>query len=166
MSATLPGIHIVRAREESLGDINALIARSKAHWNWPEGYLEAALPLQAVTLAYLRGNHCFEVLDERETTVGFFAAVASGTRVVLDHLWVTPELIGHGIGRQACEHVFRLARQQGWLELWVLPDPPAEGFYGKVGFSDTGERVASRVPGGPVFSVYRIQVSRELAVPP
>lgn len=158
MRETPSGIRIVRAREDSLAEINALIGRSKAHWNWPEGYLEAALPLHALSLAYLRSNYCFEVLGKRETTVAFFAVVASGARVLLDNLWVTPELIGRGIGRQACEYVLRLARQQDWTELWVLPDPSAEGFYGKVGFSDTGERVASRVPGGPVFSVYRISV--------
>jgi ribosomal protein S18 acetylase RimI-like enzyme len=49
-----------------------------------------------------------------------------------------------------------LAREQGWTELWVVPDHPAIGFYEKMGFSDTGERVPFRVPGGPEFSVYRI----------
>jgi predicted N-acetyltransferase YhbS len=77
-------------------------------------------------------------------------------RVLLDNLWVTPDLIGNGIGRRVCEHVFRLAREQGWTQLWVLPDPPAEGFYLKTGFFDTGERVSSRMPGGPLFFVYRI----------
>lgn len=76
-------------------------------------------------------------------------------KVVLDNLWVTPERIGQGIGRQACEYLFRLARERGWTPLWVLPDPYAEGFYVKLGFSDTGERVPSRVPGGPVFSWFR-----------
>jgi GNAT superfamily N-acetyltransferase len=87
--------------------------------------------------------------------------MVSDARVVLDNLWVTPEQIGKGIGRRACERVFQLAREQGRPELWVLPDPPAEGFYVKMGFSDTGERVPSRVPGGPIFSTYRIQLSDE-----
>ena len=88
-----------------------------------------------------------------------FAVAISGARVLLDHLWVWPDLIGKGVGRQACEHVFRLAREHHWMDLWVIPDPPAVGFYEKTGFSDTGERVSSRVPGGPVFSVYRIALS-------
>jgi GNAT superfamily N-acetyltransferase len=151
-------IRIIRAREESLDDINGLIARSKAYWNWPEGYLDQALPLHRVSPAYVRSNQCFEVLDVHDRLVAFISVVVSDARVVLDNLWVMPELIGNGIGRQACEHVFRLARKRGWTELWVLPDPPAEGFYVKAGFSDTGERVPSRVPGGPVFSTYRIQL--------
>jgi GNAT superfamily N-acetyltransferase len=154
-------IHIVDAKEQSLADINGLIARSKAHWSWPREYLKEALPLHRISLAYVRGNHCFEVLDAHDRLIAFFSVVVNDTRVVLDNLWVTPELIGKGIGRRACEHVFRLARERGWTELWVLPDPPAEGFYVKAGFLDTGERVPSRVPGGPVFSTYRIQLSDE-----
>jgi GNAT superfamily N-acetyltransferase len=149
---------IIHAREESLADINGLSKRSKAHWSWPEGYLDKALPLQKISPAYVRSNHCFEVLDARDRLIAFFAVAVSDARVLLDNLWVTPNLIGNGIGRRACEHVFRLAREQGCTQLWVLPDPPAEGFYLKMGFIDTGERVSSRVPGGPLFCVYRIQL--------
>jgi GNAT superfamily N-acetyltransferase len=152
------GIRIIRAREESVSDINGLIARSKAYWKWPEGYLDQALPLHRLSPAYMRINHCFEVLDAHDRLVAFVSVAVSDSRVVLDNLWVMPELIGNGVGRQACEHVFRLARERGWTELWVLPDPPAEGFYVKAGFSDTGERVPSRVAGGPVFSTYRIRL--------
>jgi hypothetical protein len=45
--------------------------------------------------------------------------------------------------------------------LWVVSDAPAEGFYRKVGFVDTGERV----PGGPVFSVYRVQLQSRRVEP-
>jgi GNAT superfamily N-acetyltransferase len=108
--------------------------------------------------AYLRDNHCHEVRDRQGQLVAFVAVVEGDARVLLDNLWVTPELIGRGIGRFACEHLLTLARRQGWNTLWVLPDPPAAGFYLKVGFSDTGERVASRVQGGPVFPVYRMDL--------
>jgi GNAT superfamily N-acetyltransferase len=103
----------------------------------------------------------FEVLDAHDQLIAFFSLVVDEARVVLDNLWVTPELIGHGIGRQVCKHAFQLARERGWTEWWVVPDPPAQGFYNKVGFSDTGERVPSRVPGGPTFSTYHIKLSDE-----
>lgn len=40
----------------------------------------------------------------------------------------------------------------------MLPDPPSEGFYLRMGFEDSGKRVPSRVPGGPLFSVYRLRL--------
>jgi GNAT superfamily N-acetyltransferase len=151
-------IRIVPARERSLAEINRLIVSSKSYWNWPAGYLEAALPLHVLTTDDLRSNHCFEVLAPHGRLIAFSSAVANTPRVVLDNLWVTPDLIGRGVGRQMCEHLFRFSRRQGWTDLWVLPDPPAESFYRRVGFTDTGERTPSRVPGGPVFSVHRLQL--------
>src|SRR5207249_2549413 len=123
------GIRFIRAREQSLDAINGLIARSKAYWSWPKGYLEQALPFHRVSPAYVRSNHCFEVLDAHDKLIAFVSLVVSDARVILDNLWVTPELIGNGIGRLACEHVIRFARGRGWTGLWALPDPPAEGFY-------------------------------------
>src|SRR5438093_5395228 len=152
-------IRFIPAREESLARINDLIVHSKAYWSWPADYLRKALPRHKIEPSYLLSNQCFEVLDENDQLAAFLAVAISDARVVLDNLWVRPDLIGKGVGRRACDHVFRLAREYDWTELWVIPDAPAEGFYKKMGFSDTGERVPSRVPGGPVFSVYRIDLS-------
>jgi GNAT superfamily N-acetyltransferase len=152
---------IIPARESSLVKVNRLIARSKAYWAWPDGYLDRALPLLEITTTYLRGNRCFEIVSDSGHLLAFVSVVQIDVRVVIDNLWVTPEHIGQGIGRMACDHVFRLARECGWPRLWVLPDPPAEGFYRAVGFSDTGERVPSRVSGGPIFSVYCHHVQSE-----
>ncbi|MGH6991712.1 MAG: GNAT family N-acetyltransferase [Caulobacteraceae bacterium] len=148
-------MRIRHASEERLPDINSLVARSKAHWGWPPDYLAAALALMKITPAYVRENLCFEVL-EGEAVVGFFALAPSPERRLLDHLWIEPERIGQGLGRFACDEMFDLARRKGWADLTTFPDPPAEGFYLRMGFSDTGERRRSGVPGGPVFSVFKI----------
>lgn len=149
-------ITIVPAREASLEDVNGLIARSKAYWDWPEEYLSRAIPLHRITSSYLSSNRCFEVVTNHGELVGFLSITEGNARIMIDNLWIAPEHIRHGIGSAAVHFVFELARAYGWRHLWVLPEPPAEGFYRALGFSDTGERVPSRVSGGPVFSVYRI----------
>lgn len=151
-------IRITMAKEASLPTINALIARSKAHWDWPPDYMARALPLHMITLDYLRANDCYQVSTADGVLVAFFALAHVGARMLLDNLWVEPEWIGRGIGRRGCEHACQIARERQCRTLWVVPDPPAEGFYVRVGFSDSGERVASRVPGGPIFSVYRMSL--------
>jgi hypothetical protein len=87
---------IVNAREQSLAEINRLIARSKSNWNWPKGYLDSALPLHRVNSVYLRSNHCFEVLDALDNLIAFFSVVVGEARVVLDNLWVTPPAVSSG----------------------------------------------------------------------
>jgi hypothetical protein len=104
---------IVNASEQSLAEINRLIARSKSNWNWPKGYLDSALPLHRVNSVYLRSNHCFEVLDALDNLIAFFSVVVGEARVVLDNLWVTPELIGSdGLGNfETSGRQFRFLRR-------------------------------------------------------
>jgi GNAT superfamily N-acetyltransferase len=156
----VPGLYdqiaIVPAREASLEDLNRLIVRSKAYWEWPEEYLSRATALHRITPAYLSSNRCFEVIARHAELLGFLSLTEANGRVVIDNLWIEPQHIRRRIGTAAVHFAFELARACGWPHLWVVPDPPAEGFYRALGFSDTGERVPSRVSGGPVFSVYRI----------
>jgi GNAT superfamily N-acetyltransferase len=100
--------------------------------------------LHRLKAAYLARTHCFEIRMGAGLLVGFVSADSSSLVPLLDNLWVAPEFIGKGIGTVACGHIFKVAREQGWKELSVMPGPPAEGFYARVGFSVTGERVPSR----------------------
>jgi GNAT superfamily N-acetyltransferase len=161
----LDQIAFVPAREESLEDVNRLIARSKAYWAWSEEYLSQAIPLHRIGASYLRSSQCFEIITEHCELLGFFSLAEDAGRVVLDNLWIEPKHIGRGIGSRAVRFALERARLRGWPHLWVLPDPPAEGFYRALGFSDTGERIQSRVRGGPVFSVYRISTAEGPTTP-
>ena len=153
-------LSIVAAREKNLGQINALIARSKAFWHWPADYLERALQLHRILPSELKRIHGFE-LWTREALVAFASLDPSRSTPLLDNLWVEPEYIGRGIGALACRHIFRSASQRGWSEILVMPDRPSEGFYAKMGFTDSGQRVPSRIPGGPPFSIYRVSLLHE-----
>jgi GNAT superfamily N-acetyltransferase len=154
-------ITIVPAREASLAAVNALVARSKAYWNYPQDYLSRAIPLLQITPLYLSANFCFEVVTSSNELVAFFSLSESHPRVVIDNLWVEPLHIRQGIGTAVVRFILEFARARGWQRLWVLPDPPAEYFYQALGFADTRERIASRVPGGPVFSVYCIKIPND-----
>ncbi len=158
MSALGPLPAISPASFSQLAEINSVIARSKAYWPWPEQYLSAALPLLEVSGEYLNLNPSFVATDADGAVLGFGSLASADQRTYVDHLWVRPDRIGQGIGQRLCEWLLNCARERGLEELWVLPDPPAEGFYCKQGFADTGERVRSRVTGGPVFSLWRISL--------
>jgi hypothetical protein len=80
------GIRILDARVQSLPQINGLIAHSKAHWSWPEGYLEKALPLHTISTEYLRTNHCFEVyFGNAEYPRGFVGGIARSEHFFSPH---------------------------------------------------------------------------------
>ena len=81
------------------------------------------------------------VATTEEKTVGFYAVVGEGRRIELEHLWVTPERIGTGVGRALFEHAVRRAAALGAGTLSIEADPNAEGFYGRMGARRVGEIV-------------------------
>lgn len=158
MTSLSPAPIIASASSARLAEINDVIARSKAYWPWPEHYLSAALPLLRISAEYLNENPCAVAMDSGGAILAFGSLAPADERTYVDHLWVRPDRIGRGIGRCVCDRLLRCARDRHLEALWVLPDPPAEGFYRNRGFVDTGERVPSRIPGGPVFSLLRIKL--------
>lgn len=146
-------MEIRRAQSDNLLQINELIASSRAHWNFPREYFQASLALLKIDLNYLSENLCFEIHEDGQLA-GFFSITEKRGEKYLDHLWILPRLLHRGLGRAACQHIDAIAVQQGWRTLLTCPEPEAEGFYVRQGFRDTGIRVASRIEGGPVYSVF------------
>lgn len=140
----------------NLATINALIEAAKRSWPYDESYLHAAMPLLRVDRQYLQSNPCFEAHDEAGL-VGFAAIeFAFDSVALLDHLWVAPRAQGRGIGRQLFQQCVIRAQSDARV-LRIYSDPPAEGFYLRLGCRRVGTK-PSRVAGGPVFPVMELQI--------
>ncbi len=134
-----------------------LIARSKAVWPWPPGYLDAALPLLRIDQAYLASNLALTILEDGRLA-GFAAFILEPPQALLDHFWIEPDRIGLGIGRRALQQMIPPVSARGIRTLLVYPDPPAEPFYQKLGFVAVGDPVPSRIAGGPQFRPFRLDL--------
>lgn len=150
-------LRAVAASTARLERYNALIARSKAHWTWPSGYLEPALERLRVTPDYLAHATGLEILLNG-ALVGFCAVKLTDDGILLDHLWMEPDHIGRGVGAFAVDRVVAMAKGAGLTQIEVWPDPAAEGFYLRQGFLTTGERLPSRIIGGPDFRRFVLRV--------
>jgi len=151
------GLEIVPAATRNVEQINAVIEAAKRSWTYDEGYLEAAIPLLRIDEGYLSHRACFEAhLDRR--IVGF-AAVEKRDPVlaVLEHLWILPSVQRRGIGRTLFAKCSEAARQEGCRVMQIVSDPPAEGFYLKLGAKLIAER-PSRIRGGPAFPVLEAEL--------
>ncbi len=142
----------LKATLGNLKELNELIVESRSIWNYPEDYAAASLPLIMVNELYLNSSFSFEIRNS--DLIGFLALVEKPEGALLDHLWIKKEYIGRGLGKVASRFVDQLAAENAWSKIMVYPDPPAEGFYLKQGYSDTSQRLPSRVSGGPIFSVF------------
>lgn len=130
--------------------INQLIAASKSYWPYPESYLQAALPLLRIDENWLKTNLAFTLLDN-DNVIGFLGLETEKDHWHLEHLWITPNTIKQGYGRQAITFLKQLAKDHSINTVSLFPDPPAEGFYERQGARFSGRNVPSRIPGGPTF---------------
>ena len=150
--------HLIRpARVDEARLLSELALRSKAHWGYSPGFLEAC----RAELSYgeeqlLSEQMRFFVLESARRIVGFYALVRrSGIEFELDALFVEPAFIGKGFGRLLIEHAKSVALTMGGTKLIIQGDPNAERFYVAIGGVLTGSKESGSIPGRllPTFSV-------------
>ena len=139
--------HVRLAKPEEAGALTDLAHESKRHWGYPENWISHWKDALTITPEYIAANQVF-VAEDDESIIGFYALVVSGDRAELDHMWVSPDHLGTGVGKALFVHAMRAAKGQSLSEVEILSDPNAEGFYQKMGAYRTGESV-SEVDGQP-----------------
>ncbi|MEV6491977.1 GNAT family N-acetyltransferase [Actinoplanes sp. NPDC051633] len=134
------------ARADEARALSELALRSKARWGYDDDFLEACRA--ELTLRP-------EEISARRTVVAEAAGQLAGFYTVdgvppigeLGNLWITPEHMRHGIGRQLWRHAMNAAQGLGFEALLIDADPNAEGFYLKMGATVVGEVPSTAIPG-------------------
>jgi GNAT superfamily N-acetyltransferase len=136
-------IDIRRATPTDSERATELARAAKAHWNYPAEWLEFWRADLAITAEMIDRHPTFVAsLDDR--VVGVCQLQEADERVMLEHVWVDPEVHGRGVGRALVEH----ARSAAKGVMMVVADPNAEGFYIRLGARRVGD-VAGPMPGAP-----------------
>ena len=127
--------------------LSAIAFAAKAHWGYPERWLEQWRDQLTITPEFIAANETFvAVTDER--ALGFYALVATGDDLRLEHLWVSPDQMGKQIGRALFEHATARAAARGSSGLLIEADPNAEPFYLHMGAVRVGT-AAGEIEGQP-----------------
>ena len=151
---------IRRAIPEESELLTQIAHASKRHWNYPEAWIQSWREQLTINMEFVLANDVY-VMEEKAVVKGFYGLVTRGSTIWLEHLWVLPEMMRKGIGRELFHHAARVARTRGAKEIQIESDPNAEGFYLKMGARRSGETV-STIDGKPrsvprlVFRVYPI----------
>ncbi|WP_340597091.1 GNAT family N-acetyltransferase [Bdellovibrio sp. GT3] len=145
-------IEFKKAQLTNLSDINALIEGSRSVWNYPEEYAKASLHLITMDEKTLNSEICYEIRNPE--LVGFLSFEKREDEVFLENLWIKKSTLKQGIGAATSKFIDQLANENGWSKIQVFPDPPAEGFYLKCGYINTGNKFPSRIQGRPTFTLF------------
>ena len=140
-------ISIRRAAPKEAKILTEIAMAAKRHWGYPERWMEFWKPQLSFSPAYFEENESW-VAETDHTPIGFYTILEKDGSAWLENLWVSPEFIGKGVGKELFLHAVVLARQRGFESLQLEADPNATGFYEKMGMKKVGERV-SEVEGQP-----------------
>lgn len=147
------------ATSDDLSRLSAIAVASKAHWGYPAAWMESWRPLLTLGERDLKENRV-ELLEFDGEAVGFFALSRSQPMTELMHLWLEPQQIGRGAGRQMIDRVFKCARELGATTIELDADPYAVGFYEHVGARHIAKTPAP-MPGDPERYLPRMLLSVE-----
>ena len=140
-------ITIRRVHPEEADRLSQIALAAKRHWGYPERWIEVWSPQLTYDTDYFVQNESWTAEMDHDT-VAFYTLLEKDDTAWLENLWVMPELIGKGIGKELFLHAVDLARRRGSTLLQLEADPNAAGFYEKMGIHKIGER-HSLVDGHP-----------------
>jgi GNAT superfamily N-acetyltransferase len=132
-------VKIERALLEHASILTEIAISAKRHWNYPERWIEIWLPLLTISPEYISQNETWmAALDLKPA--GFYSLCLDSTSLWLDNLWVLPNFMGQGIGKQLFQHALERSKTLGASILKIEADPNAQSFYEKMGVRKVGER--------------------------
>lgn len=133
---------IRRAKMEEAATLTEIAFAAKRHWNYPERWIELWSEDLTITSEFIERHEVFMAVEQGKP-IGFYALATSEGKTELDHLWVLPEWIGKGIGRQLLAHALDRAAALNVATIEIVSDPNAEAFYLKAGARKIGEVISS-----------------------
>lgn len=137
-------------RQATTDDAEALtrIAHdAKKHWGYPEHWMQRWAADLTITPEFIAANHVY-VGEDDDRLAGFYALTINDQKAELEHLWVAPQLIGTGVGKELFLSAMQKAAELEVKTVEISSDPNAEGFYQKMGAYRVGE-TTSELDGEP-----------------
>ncbi|HVV43160.1 MAG TPA: GNAT family N-acetyltransferase [Nitrobacter sp.] len=132
------------AHSEELAALTELCLRSKAVWGYDADFMRACRAELTLTPAALDQSHV-QVAEIGGCPAGIVQVSIRGDEAQLDKLFVAPDRLRSGVGRDLLLWAAAKARKSGACTLVIEADPGAAAFYKHFGAVDDG-----LVPSGSI----------------
>ena len=100
-----------------------------------------------ITPEFIAANHVY-VAEAGDRLSGFYALTSKDQKAELEQMWVAPDSIGTGVGKELFLSAMQKASELRLQSVEISSDPNAEEFYKKMGAYRVGERT-SELDGEP-----------------
>jgi GNAT superfamily N-acetyltransferase len=108
--------------------LSELCLRSKAHWGYGSDFMAAVAPHLKVTPEAIATGRTV-VAELNGAILGVCQIEPGSTHGTLDLLFITPDAIGHGVGRILFNDACKRLKAAGETIMTILSDPDAEAAY-------------------------------------
>ena len=132
-------VQIQRVKPEQADSLTRIALEAKAHWGYPERWLELWKPQLTFNSQYFEENESW-VAEIDGSPAAFYTLLEDDGNAWIENLWVSPEFMGRGLGKRLFLHAAALSSQRGYQRLQLEADPNAVGFYERMGMRRIGER--------------------------
>ena len=130
--------HIFRGTPEYASILTDITIAAKRHWNYPEKWIQLWIPELTFSPEYIAENEVW-LAEVDDVIAAYYSLKQDVEGLWLENLWVLPEYMGQGIGRQLFEHALERSRARGEPVLKIEADPNAQSFYEKMGAQRVGQ---------------------------
>jgi GNAT superfamily N-acetyltransferase len=131
-------VTIRRSAPEEAATLTTIALEAKRHWGYPEDWIKHWESDLTISSDFIRDNHVY-VAEENGEIRGFYALCIANSKAELEHMWVTPAVIGTGIGKELFLDAMERAAKLDVGSVEITADPNAAGFYKRMGATQIGE---------------------------
>lgn len=135
--------------------LSALALRSKAYWGYDTAFMAACVDELTISAKEIQNNPTY-VVEEKGRVLGFYMLESpSDKEIELGYLFVEPDVMGQGYGRQLIDHAKAKAVELGYRAMLIQGDPNAEPFYRAMGGKQIGNSSSASIQGRelPLFKI-------------
>ncbi|MEL7525885.1 MAG: GNAT family N-acetyltransferase [Pseudomonadota bacterium] len=130
--------------------LTGILHRAKASWGYPDDKMADFMDAWGIRETTIRSIQ-ITVAEEQGLPIAFLGVVQEDAETLLvDFLFVDPEMHGKGIGGLLLKRAEDVARQMRLTRLRLEADTHAAGFYEKHGFQTYDTRPGEMLPGSDI----------------
>jgi GNAT superfamily N-acetyltransferase len=132
------------ALASELDHLTDVALRSKAHWGYDTAFMDACTGALTFTPELAAHTH---VIEADGQVCGLYTLLIEQDHAQLENLFVVPEHIGKGYGRDLWQHAVVQARASKKPTLLIESDPNAQSFYERMGAQQVNTVLSSCIEG-------------------
>jgi N-acetylglutamate synthase-like GNAT family acetyltransferase len=141
----ISNLKIRKAQLEEAATLTRIALDAKRHWGYPDHWIKHWESDLTISAEFITNNQVY-VAEQGGEIQGFYALSINDTKAELEHMWVAPQVIGTGIGKELFLDAMERAAGLKVRAVEISSDPNAAGFYERMGAKKIGE-VDSEVEG-------------------